>query len=373
MSATTTVPASVATTTGTRILLSNVVKDYGLATPAVDGVSLDIEPGEFMTLLGPSGSGKTTTLNLIAGFETLTAGAIAFNGTDVSTLPPHKRNLGMLFQNYALFPHMTVAQNVAYPLRERRLPKAEIARKVADVLKLVQLTGRDDTYPAQLSGGQQQRVALARAIVFGPNALLLDEPLGALDRNLRATLQAEIQRIHREVGTTFVFVTHDQEEAMTLSDRIALFNNGRIEQIGTPEALYRTPETLFTARFLGDSNVFPLTEPAGGKAVWEDSTWAVDPHTISARAAEGGPSALVVRPEDVRIAAGADAVPPNANCVAATVRGLDYLGAYRTAVLSLGRGGVVGRARIDAVETGPLIDRPVVAWWPVERQRVVAV
>jgi putative spermidine/putrescine transport system ATP-binding protein len=195
---------------GTRIRLENVTKDYGLAIPAVSNISLTIEPGEFMTLLGPSGSGKTTTLNLIAGFETLTAGSISFNGTDVGTLPPHKRNLGMLFQNYALFPHLTVVQNVAYPLRERRMPKAEIARKVAEVLQLVQLTGRDDNYPSQLSGGQQQRVALARAIVFNPNALLLDEPLGALDRNLRGALQMEIRRIHREVGSTFVFVTHDQ-------------------------------------------------------------------------------------------------------------------------------------------------------------------
>ncbi|GMA90999.1 hypothetical protein GCM10025869_15280 [Homoserinibacter gongjuensis] len=164
----------------------------------------------------------------------------------------------MLFQNYALFPHMTVAQNVAYPLRERRMSKELIAQKVAAVLELVQLTGRDDHYPTQLSGGQQQRVALARAIVFDPKALLLDEPLGALDRNLRGALQAEIRRIHREVGSTFVFVTHDQEEAMNLSDRIALFNQGHIEQVGSPEELYRRPETLFTARFLGDSNVFEL-------------------------------------------------------------------------------------------------------------------
>jgi putative spermidine/putrescine transport system ATP-binding protein len=363
----------VTTSSGTQIRLTGVTKDYGLAVPAVDDVSLTIEPGEFMTLLGPSGSGKTTTLNLIAGFETLTAGAITFNGADVSRLPPHRRNLGMLFQNYALFPHMTVAQNVAYPLKERRLPKPEIARKVAEVLTLVQLTGRDDHYPAQLSGGQQQRVALARAIVFDPSALLLDEPLGALDRNLRGTLQLEIQRIHREVGTTFVFVTHDQEEAMNLSDRIALFNNGRIEQLGTPEALYQGPETLFAARFLGDSNVFDLPDGAGGGQVgWAGSTWAVDPRTVSARAAAGGPAALVVRPEDVRIATGPDAVPNGANAVTATVRDLDYMGAYRTAVLLLGERGAIGRARLDATEAGVEPGQRVVAWWPVQRQRLVA-
>jgi putative spermidine/putrescine transport system ATP-binding protein len=359
---------------GTQIRLVNVTKDYGLAVPAVDDVSLTIEPGEFMTLLGPSGSGKTTTLNLIAGFETLTAGTISFNGADVSSLPPHKRNLGMLFQNYALFPHMTVAQNVAYPLRERRLPKANIARKVAEVLELVQLTGRDDHHPAQLSGGQQQRVALARAIVFDPNALLLDEPLGALDRNLRGTLQAEIHRIHREVGTTFVFVTHDQEEAMNLSDRIALFNNGRIEQIGTPEALYQTPDSLFAARFLGDSNVFELSGAPGDTVAWEDTTWAVDSRTVSARAAAAGVSghvALVVRPEDVRISPTEHQAPPGVNTVAATIRDIEYMGAYRTAVLSIGRGGVLGRARLDAMETGLTVGQPVVAWWAVDRQRLV--
>ncbi|WP_174533420.1 ABC transporter ATP-binding protein [Micromonospora chalcea] len=365
------VPAS--TRAGTQIRLSNVTKDFGLTHPAVDDVSLTIEPGEFMTLLGPSGSGKTTTLNLIAGFETLTTGAISFDGVDVSRLPPHKRNLGMLFQNYALFPHMTVAQNVAYPLRERRMSKPDIARKVAEVLELVQLTGRDGHYPAQLSGGQQQRVALARAIVFGPTALLLDEPLGALDRNLRATLQLEIRRIHREVGSTFVFVTHDQEEAMNLSDRIALFNDGRIEQLGHPEALYQSPETLFTARFLGDSTVFTLSQATGTTAVWEGEVWSVDSRTVSGLVREGRPAALVVRPEDVRIAADRDAVSPDANCAAAIVRDIEYMGAYRTAMLSLGGAGdVMGRARLDALESDLRIGQPVVAWWRVDRQRIVA-
>ncbi|BCJ54616.1 polyamine-transporting ATPase [Actinoplanes sp. NBRC 14428] len=360
-------------TSGTQIRLTGVTKDYGLAVPAVDDVSLTIEPGEFMTLLGPSGSGKTTTLNLIAGFETLTSGTIEFNSADVSSLPPHKRNLGMLFQNYALFPHMTVAQNVAYPLRERKLPKAEIARKVAEVLELVQLTGRDGHHPSQLSGGQQQRVALARAIVFDPNALLLDEPLGALDRNLRGALQAEIHRIHQEVGTTFVFVTHDQEEAMNLSDRIALFNNGRIEQVGTPEALYQRPETLFTARFLGDSNVFEPSKTADGTIVWENCVWATEPGTVSDLTKAGTRAALVVRPEDVHIAADGDVAPTGANAVAATIRDIEYMGAYRTAVLSLGQSGTVGRARLGALESGLTVGQSVTAWWHVGRQRLVAV
>lgn len=356
---------------GTQIRLDDVVKDYGTGVPAVDGVSLTIEPGEFMTLLGPSGSGKTTTLNLIAGFETLTSGRIAFNGDDVSNLPPHKRDLGMLFQNYALFPHMSVAQNVAYPLRERKVSKAETARRVAEVLELVQLTGRDDDVPARLSGGQQQRVALARAIVFGPRALLLDEPLGALDRNLRGALQAEIQRIHREVGSTFVFVTHDQDEAMSLSDRIALFRDGRIEQVGSPQELYAAPQTLFTARFLGDSTVFELDGAPKDTAAWHECTWSVDPATVSDRVTPGGAAALVVRPEDVHIAAAGDAVPPGVSTAPATIAEIQYLGSYRSVLLTFA-GGVKGQARVDASQTELSLGQSVAAWWRVERQRVVA-
>ncbi|WP_217634996.1 ABC transporter ATP-binding protein [Plantibacter sp. MMLR14_011] len=370
----TTAPAQeTASRQGTQIRLSGVTKDYGLAIPAVDDISLTIQPGEFMTLLGPSGSGKTTTLNLIAGFETLTAGTIDLDGTDVGSLPPHKRNLGMLFQNYALFPHMTVAQNVGYPLRERKLPKAEITRRVAEVLELVQLPGRDGNYPSQLSGGQQQRVALARAIVFNPAALLLDEPLGALDRNLRGALQMEIRRIHREVGSTFVFVTHDQEEAMNLSDRIALFNSGRIEQVGSPERLYREPDTLFTATFLGDSNVFDLGGSAfGPEAGWEGNTWSIDPTTVADHPGVGVHGAVVVRPEDVRITQDAAAVPVGSNTVQAVVRDLEYMGSYRTAMLDLGRSGQLGRARIDALDSAHAIGDTVTAWWKPERQRIVA-
>ncbi len=362
-----------ATRAGTRIHLEHVTKDYGNAVPAVDDITLTIEPGEFMTLLGPSGSGKTTTLNLIAGFETLSAGSISLNGADVGKLPPHKRDLGMLFQNYALFPHMTVAQNVAYPLRERRMPRAVIAQKVAEVLELVQLVGRDGDFPSQLSGGQQQRVALARAIVFDPKALLLDEPLGALDRNLRGALQAEIRRIHREVGSTFVFVTHDQEEAMNLSDRIALFNQGRIEQVGSPEQLYRHPETLFTARFLGDSNVFELDGGATGSRVgWGGREWAVDPATVAAHPGVRNRAAVVVRPEDLRIARTDAEVPSGENAVVARVVDVEYMGSYRTAMLALGTAGVGGRARIDAFDASVAIGDEVIAHWRPERQRLVA-
>ncbi|WP_144874578.1 ABC transporter ATP-binding protein [Microbacterium sp. 1.5R] len=367
---------------GTEIRLQNVTKEYGSAQPAVDAISLTIAPGEFMTLLGPSGSGKTTTLNLIAGFETLTDGSIALDGTDVSALPPHRRELGMLFQSYALFPHMTVAQNVAYPLKERRMPRDVIAAKVAAVLQLVQLTGRDDDYPTQLSGGQQQRVALARAIVFDPKALLLDEPLGALDRNLRGALQTEIRRIHREVGSTFVFVTHDQEEAMNLSDRIALFNAGHIEQVGSPEQLYREPETLFTARFLGDSNVFALDGGVGGgidgarggerETVWEDRNWGVDPTTVAAHPGVRTRAAIVVRPEDVGLAASAADVPAGANAVSARVTDVEYMGSYRTAQLALGTSETPGQARLDAVDATVAPGDLVIAHWRPGRQRIVA-
>jgi len=374
MPSTTTPPSGLATRSapgrsGTMIRLERVTKDFGLAAPAVADVSLDIQPGEFLTFLGPSGSGKTTTLNLVAGFETLTSGTISFNGEDVSALPPHRRNLGMLFQNYALFPHMTVAQNVAYPLRERRVPAAETARRVAEVLELVQLPGRDHHYPSQLSGGQQQRVALARAIVFDPTALLLDEPLGALDRNLRGALQQEIRRIHREVGSTFVFVTHDQEEAMSLSDRIALFNNGHIEAVGTPEELYRRPATLFTATFLGDSNVFELTERGTDTVRWQDSVWSVRGEATPT----DGDASLIVRPEDVRVVGDVRDVPAGASSTAATVTDLEYLGAYRTAMLAFGDSRTVGRARLDASDTTDVRPGdPVVAWWPVDRQTVVS-
>ncbi|MET7400336.1 ABC transporter ATP-binding protein [Dactylosporangium sp. NPDC005572] len=365
-------PEAAAGGAGAQIRLERVTKDFGLASPAVDGVSLTIEPGEFMTLLGPSGSGKTTTLNLIAGFESLTSGTIRLDAQDVSTLPAHRRNLGIVFQNYALFPHLTVAGNIAYPLRERKVPRAEIERRVAEVLELVQLKGRDQHYPAQLSGGQQQRVALARAIVFHPRALLLDEPLGALDRNLRAALQLEIRRIHREVGTTLVFVTHDQEEAMNLSDRIALFHDGRIEQVGSPETLYGAPETLFTARFLGDSTVFPLGgQPLTGPVTWEGERWAVDAATVAARAHEGGPTALVVRPEAVGVVRDRAQVPAGANAVRARVRDIEYMGAHRMLQLAVGED-VAGRAQIPAADRSYTLGDDVVAWWRPDAQRIVA-
>jgi spermidine/putrescine ABC transporter ATP-binding subunit len=224
---------------------------------AVRGISLDIRPGEFLTLLGPSGSGKTTTLMMIAGFEAPTNGDIAIDGRSIVALPPHRRNIGMVFQNYALFPHLTVAENIGFPLKQRGVDRAARARLVSESLELVRLPGYEARYPRQLSGGQQQRVALARAIVFRPRLLLMDEPLGALDKQLRESLQLELRRLHADLGITFIYVTHDQEEALTMSDRVAVMNEGLIAQVGTPEDLYDRPCDRFVASFIGESNFLP--------------------------------------------------------------------------------------------------------------------
>ena len=233
--------------------LTSLSKRYGAFT-AVDNIDLHIQKGEFLTLLGPSGSGKTTLLMMMAGFQDITSGDILLDGVSIAQTPAEKRNFGMVFQGYALFPHMTVQDNIAYPLSVRRRPKAEIDARVAEMLDLVRLTGFAKRVPKELSGGQQQRVALARALCFAPPVLLLDEPLGALDKKLRIEVQAQLKDIHRTVGTTFVYVTHDQEEALSMSDRIVIMQNGRIEQVGTPSDLYQNPKTAFAASFLGKSN-----------------------------------------------------------------------------------------------------------------------
>jgi len=238
---------------GATVSLVELEKQFD-SVGAVRGISLEIGSGEFLTLLGPSGSGKTTTLMMIAGFETPTGGDIAIDGRSVIGTPPHRRNIGMVFQNYALFPHLTVAENIAFPLKQRGMDRAARARLVSESLALVQLPGYQARYPRQLSGGQQQRVALARAIVFRPRLLLMDEPLGALDKQLRETLQLEMRRLHAELGITFVYVTHDQEEALIMSDRIAVVHEGRIAQLGPPEELYDRPGSRFVASFLGESN-----------------------------------------------------------------------------------------------------------------------
>lgn len=235
------------------LTVRGLVKRYG-SFEAVAGIDLEIQRGEFLTLLGPSGSGKTTLLMVIAGFQEATAGEILLDGASITATPAEKRNFGMVFQGYALFPHMSVSDNIGYALSVRGRPKTEIAAKVAEMLELVQLKGLENRLPAQLSGGQQQRVALARALAFSPPVLLLDEPLGALDRKLRIEVQEQLKDLHRRVGTTFIYVTHDQDEALSMSDRVVIMRAGRIEQVGTPQDLYTRPVSEFAASFLGKSN-----------------------------------------------------------------------------------------------------------------------
>ena len=281
--------------------LRDVTKSYDGKTNAVDGIAIDIARGEFVTLLGPSGSGKTTTLMMIAGFETPTSGAIALDGDDLTARKPYHRNIGMVFQNYALFPHMTAADNVMFPLKMRRFPRHEIRARAERMLALVGLTRFADRYPNELSGGQQQRVALARGLVFEPDVLLLDEPLGALDKNLRQQMQVEIKRIHREVGITMIYVTHDQTEAMTMSDRIAVFHNGRIEQVGSPLEVYNRPASRFVGEFMGDSNFFSgRIDPA--RPGWVELD-AIGPVRIAATdgSPPGGEVDLMIRPERLRL------------------------------------------------------------------------
>jgi putative spermidine/putrescine transport system ATP-binding protein len=259
------------------VSLEGVVKRYGDVT-AVAGIDLDIADGEFFSLLGPSGSGKTTTLRMIAGFELPSEGRILLHGQDVSRLPPFDRDVNTVFQDYALFPHMTVGDNVAYGLVVRKVPRDERERRVGEALRMVRLDGYEDRRPNQLSGGQRQRVALARALVNRPRVLLLDEPLGALDLKLRQEMQIELKRIQQEVGITFIYVTHDQEEALTMSDRIAVFNRGLIEQVGAPAHVYEHPSTRFVAGFVGTSNL--ITGEAAVTLVGTAGTFTVRPEKI---------------------------------------------------------------------------------------------
>ncbi len=281
---------------------------------AVDGVTVDVRAGEFFSLLGPSGCGKTTTLRMIGGFELPSGGRIELGGLDITHAPPERRSVNMVFQSYALFPHLSVFENIAFGLRRHRTPGAEIRTRVGEALSLVRLEDFGPRRPDQLSGGQQQRVALARALVNRPEVLLLDEPLGALDLKLRRQLQTELKRVQLEVGITFIYVTHDQEEALALSDRIAVMNHGRVEQLGTPEELYDSPRTLFVAGFIGTSNLLPGTiESAdGGSALIRLVTGeAVRAGAAAARA--GDPVDVAIRPESIELdldPAAADAAAP---------------------------------------------------------------
>ena len=304
---------------------------------AVDGVDLELARGEFFTLLGPSGCGKTTTLRMVAGFERPSEGRIRIEGADVADLPPHRRPTNTVFQSYALFPHLNVEDNVAYGLKRKKAPKAEVRERVAAELERVGLAAEAKRRPAQLSGGQQQRVALARALVNLPKVLLLDEPLGALDLKLRKGLQVELKRIQREVGITFVYVTHDQEEALTMSDRIAVMNRGRIEQIATPEEVYERPATTFVAGFIGVSNLMPAVVSGPGEVRLDHGpSVAVSSNGLTS----GQRCHAVVRPEKLRIETlGTGGGSANgAPAVEGTVESSLYLGTSTQVVVDLGDG-----------------------------------
>ncbi|HEV8602587.1 MAG TPA: ABC transporter ATP-binding protein [Gaiellaceae bacterium] len=295
------------------VQLESVTKSYGDVL-AVDGLTLEIAAGEFFTMLGPSGSGKTTTLRLIAGFELPDEGRVLLKGADVTRQPPYARDVNTVFQDYALFPHLTVGQNVAYGLKVKRVGRVERNRRAAEALELVRLAGLQARKPSQLSGGQRQRVALARAIVNRPQVLLLDEPLGALDLKLRQEMQVELKRIQQEVGITFVYVTHDQEEALTMSDRLAVFNRGRVEQIGGPAEVYEHPQTEFVAGFVGVSNVLERT-------------------------LNGRPSRFTVRPEKIHILEEHEPAEPGAHSENGRIRDVVYVGMVTRYAVELDDGG----------------------------------
>ncbi|MEO3814181.1 ABC transporter ATP-binding protein [Sphaerisporangium sp. B11E5] len=333
--------AASATSRVPAIELDGVVKEYiahGEVVQAVKGVSLAIAEGEFFSMLGPSGCGKTTTMRMIAGFEDPSRGTVRLHGQDVTDVPPNKRDVNMVFQSYALFPHMNVWENVAFGLRRKRVPDQEITRRVGEMLEIVDLTGREKRRPREMSGGQQQRVALARALVNHPRALLLDEPLGALDLKLRQAMQIELKRIQREVGITFVYVTHDQNEALTMSDRIAVMNDGLVEQLAGPREIYERPATKFVAGFIGTSNLLSGTvdHVGNGTATLRYGEGGRVLVPVADGAGTGGEVEVTVRPEKIRISA--EEPPGDVSAVRGTVAEVVYLGTYNSYSVDLAGG-----------------------------------
>jgi spermidine/putrescine transport system ATP-binding protein len=361
---------------GPAIELIGATKRYGEAV-ALDSVSLEIAKGEFFCLLGPSGCGKTTTLNLIGGFIPLTAGELRIEGERVNDLPPHKRNVNTVFQNYALFPHMTVGQNVAFGLQMDGVKGPEADRLVSEYLDLVGLLALKDRLPQQMSGGQQQRVALARALVKRPAVLLLDEPLGALDLKLRKQMQVELARIHRQVRTTFVFVTHDQGEALSMATRIAVMNAGRIVQLGTPQEIYYQPVDRFVADFIGESNFLdgrpvagvdgPMLEIAGGERIPLPAA--------TAGAVAGDAATIMIRPECVDVGLEAPPAGPRTAVVRGRAIGVSFLGDLTRVTVATSTGEIIASRshaeRTRATALGGLLDQEVAVWWSTNESVVI--
>lgn len=343
-----------------KLVIEGLCKRYG-ATTALEPSSLSVAEGEFLTLLGPSGSGKTTLLQLICGLVEASEGRVVIDGRDQSQMPVHQRDIGLVFQHYALFPHLTVAENIAFPLKMRGRPAAEIGKRVTDTLAMVHLGHLAKRFPRELSGGQQQRVALARCFVYQPSIILMDEPLGALDKKLREHMQIEIKRLHRESGATIVYVTHDQEEALAMSDRICLMNHARIEQLGTPRDIYERPASAFAADFIGISNIFRGRWDGNGSLETAHGRFALP---------EGAPSpgaepALVVRPEHLRLGA------PDGNAVTGRVSEIVYAGSETRVIATLSDGAPLV-LRLGPDDAVPAIDDQIVAGWARDRAVLVA-
>ena len=358
------------------VRFASICKTYDGVTQVVDHLDLTIERGEFLTLLGPSGSGKTTTLMMLAGFETPTSGEILLEGKPLSKVPPYRRAIGMVFQNYALFPHMTVAENIGFPLSVRRIPAAEIAERVSRALEMVQLPGFGSRKPTQLSGGQQQRVAVARALVFEPALVLMDEPLGALDKQLREQMQLEVRRLHRQLGVTMVYVTHDQQEALTMSDRIAVFHGGRVQQIDCPERIYEEPANAFVARFIGENNRLEgrVERVDGNRCTIRLAGDALVEGSLAAPLPAGAPVVVSLRPERVHIDGETPTIATNGHCrLRGNLRELIYLGDHVRARIALpSNDDFTVKRPIDEASRLPPIGHAVHLAWAPEHCRAFA-
>jgi putative spermidine/putrescine transport system ATP-binding protein len=368
-------PAPAPTAETPLVRFTGVQKTYDGVNLVVRQLDLDIRRGEFLTLLGPSGSGKTTTLMMLAGFESPTSGEILLDGKPITGTPPHKRHFGMVFQNYALFPHLSVGQNVAYPLTVRKVSKDEQQRRVQRALDMVQLRGMTDRLPGQLSGGQQQRVALARALVFEPQLVLMDEPLGALDKQLREHMQIELKDLHRQLGVTFVYVTHDQGEALTMSDRVAVFNEGVIQQLDTVGRLYETPSNRFVAGFVGDNTVLKGQLSRGGEhAEMKLPDGRVLQGLNVSGAAAGTAVEACIRPERVVLHRKPDA--QGANMLDAVVARVIYFGDHLRLLCSVGGGQAEATVKLPLTGVGgiatPQAGESVALEFPVAHARMYA-
>lgn len=353
-----------------KIKIDGLSKTYGTFT-ALDPTYLDVQKGEFLTLLGPSGSGKTTLLQMVSGLTPATSGRLLIDGEDWTERPVHSRDMGLVFQHYALFPHMTVAENVAFPLKMRNLGTGGIEQRVKETLEKVQLEAFGHRFPGELSGGQQQRVALARCFVFRPEIILMDEPLGALDKALRETMQLEIRRLHREFGTTLIYVTHDQEEALVMSDRICVMNHAQVDQVGTPQEIYSDPKTIFSATFIGHSNLLKGRIEEQGEDGTARIATAAGPFTgrFGAQSRDADEYALIIRPEQLRLGT---APEPGMNELRATLHDIVYIGSDNRLLMKLADGTELTLRQDPKNNAGLQIGDEITVHWSSADGRIVS-